>query len=430
MTETSELDRRRFLRAMYDAAIAAADPAHCLPRHLPPPPTTGRLVFVGAGKAAAAMAEAASLHYRAAGQARSVTGAVVTRHGAGRPADLIAIDEAGHPVPDAASEAAARRALALVRAAHGSDGVVCLLSGGASALWAAPVAGVDLGAKQQLTRDLLRVGARISEVNCVRRHLSAIKGGRLAAASAAPVLTLAISDVPGDDPAVIGSGPTVADPTTLADARAVLSRYGLHPSADIAAALEDPANETVKPRDAALVSADFRLIATPKAALAAAGEVARAQGCEVVDLGDALEGEARDIAARHAELARGARRADRRVVILSGGELTVTVRGAGRGGPNQEYALALALALQGERDIHALAADTDGIDGGGGDPADPAGAIVAPDTLARAAKLPCDPAICLSDNDSTGFFSALGDLVQCGPTGTNVNDFRAIVVDP
>jgi hydroxypyruvate reductase len=429
MAQSQGDDQRQVLRMMYDAATAAADPALCLPAHLPQPPRRGQLIVVGAGKASASMAEAASRYYRAAGFEHRVSGAVVTRSGSGRPADLIAIDEAGHPVPDAASEAAARRALGLVRAAHGDDRIVCLLSGGASALWAAPVAGIDLAAKQELTRDLLRAGARISEINCVRRHLSAIKGGRLAAAAPVPILTLAISDVPGDDPAVIGSGPTVADPTTLADARAVLSRYGLQPPQAIAAALSDAANETLKPDDPALGRAQYRLIATPKAALAAAAEIAQARGYDVENLGDALEGEAREVASRHAGLARAARRAGRRVAILSGGEFTVTVRGAGRGGPNQEYALALAVALAGEPGIHALAADTDGIDGGSGEATDPAGAIVAPDTLARAAKLPRDAAICLADNDSTGFFEALGDLVECGPTGTNVNDFRAILID-
>lgn len=425
--------RRNLLRRMFDAAVAAAHPAICLPPHLPEVPPDGRLIVVGAGKAGAAMANAAGEHYARIGPAASsrVSGSVVTRHGFALPPSIIDITEAGHPVPDDASAVAARRALALASEAGERDLVLCLLSGGASALWSAPVAGVSLEEKQALTRALLRAGARISEINTVRRHISAIKGGRLAAAAhPAPLLTLAISDVPGDDPAVIGSGPTVADPSSLADARAVLARFSITPSTSIAAALADPANETLKPGSAALSNARYDLIATPRASIAAAAGLARAEGYEIEMLGDALEGEAREIGGRHAALAMAAKRAGRRVAILSGGELTVTVTGTGSGGPNQEYALGLMIALGGAAGISALAADTDGIDGGGGSASDPAGAIVGADSLARAAARQLNPATFLANNDSTAFFEKLGDLVRSGPTQTNVNDFRAILIDP
>ncbi len=431
MAGTGDEARRELLRRMYDAAVAAAHPARCLPPHLPEVPHGGRLIVVGAGKAGAAMAVAAGQHYAALNQSTRVTGSVVTRHGFALPPSIIAITEAGHPVPDDGSVRAAQQALDLARSATANDIVLCLLSGGASALWSAPVTGIDLTAKQALTRALLRAGARISEINCVRRHISAIKGGRLAAAaSPARIITLAISDVPGDDPAVIGSGPTVADPTTLADARAVLERFAIVPPPEIAAALADPANETLKPGAPALAAATYHLIATPRASLEAAAALARAAGYDIDILGDAIEGEARDVGAIHARLALDAKRQGRRVAILSGGELTVTVRGNGAGGPNQEYALGLAIALGGAAGIGALAADTDGIDGGGGSATDPAGAIVSTDTLARAQTLALNPATILANNDSTAFFAALGDLVRCGPTQTNVNDFRAILIDP
>lgn len=454
--------RRALLRRMYDAAVAVAHPARCLPLHLSEVPRDGRLIVVGAGKAGAAMAVAAGEHYTkllpspswggvggGGGQATSVrvsptpvpspqggggprvTGAVVTRHGFALPPVLIGITEAGHPVPDAGSVRGAMRALELAHGAGEHDVVLCLLSGGASALWSAPVAGVTLEAKQALTRTLLRAGARISEINCVRRHISAIKGGRLAAAAhPARIITLAISDVPGDDPAVIGSGPTVPDSTTLADAREVLARFGITPPPEIAAALADPANETLKPGARELATARYELIATPKASIEAGAALARASGYEVVMLGDALEGEARGVAAAHARLALDAQRQGRRVAILSGGELTVTVTGSGAGGPNQEYALGLVVALNGATGISALAADTDGIDGGGGYATDPAGAVVGEDSLARAASRQLNPATFLANNDSTRFFAALDDLVRCGPTQTNVNDFRAILIDP
>lgn len=431
MSSTGDDQRRVLLERMFEAAVAAAHPRRCLAPHLPSVPRDGRIIVVGAGKAGAAMAVAAGEHYRATGEAERVSGMIVTRHGFALPPVLIGIEEAGHPVPDEASVRAAMKALELARGATKRDVVLCLLSGGASALWSAPVAGVTLAAKQALTRDLLRAGARISEINCVRRHISAIKGGRLAAAAyPAHLVTLAISDVPGDDPAVIGSGPTVADPTTLADARAVLERFAISPPPTIAGALADQTNETLKPGDPTLAGAEYQLIATPCAALEAAARLARDAGYEVDMLGDALEGEAREIAASHAGLALAAARAGRRTAILSGGELTVTVRGSGAGGPNQEYALGLLSVLDGTPGISALAADTDGIDGGGGSATDPAGASIGEGSLAHAKARGLNPATFLANNDSSTFFALLDSLVRCGPTQTNVNDFRAILVDP
>jgi hydroxypyruvate reductase len=294
-----------------------------------------------------------------------------------------------------------------------------------------PAPGVTLAQKQSVNRALLASGAGITEMNCVRKHLSAIKGGQLAAACwPARVVSLVISDVPGDDLAVIASGPTVPDPTTLADARDVLTRYGVSPPPEVAAALADPANETLKPGAPALAGQTFTLVAAPQASLEAAAEATRALGYRPVVLGDALEGEARDTGAAHAAMAQDARLKGERIAILSGGELTVTVRGTGAGGPNQEYALALAIALAGTPGIAAIAADTDGIDGGGGNADDPAGAVVLPDTLARAASQGLDAVKFLANNDSTGFFRAAGGLVQRGGTQTNVNDFRCVLVDP
>jgi hydroxypyruvate reductase len=420
-----------FLRALYDRAVAAAHPAVCLPPHLPAVPEDGRIVVVGAGKADAAMAVAAEAHYRAAGVLDRVAGFVTTRHGFKLPTAHIGVVEAAHPVPDAAGIEAARRSLELVASAGPRDLVLVLLSGGASALWSAPVAGVSFEDKQALTKALLKSGATISEINTVRRHLSRIKGGRLAAAAhPARLVTLAISDVPGDVPAAIGSGPTVADPTTLADARAILGRFGIEPPASIAAALADPANETLKPASPALANATFAIVARPQASLEAAADLARKAGYEIDVLGDSLEGEAREVGRAHATLALAAKAKGRRVAILSGGEFTVTVTGTGAGGPNQEYALGLALGLGGVPGISALAADTDGIDGGGGRADDPAGAVVLPDTLARARFRHIDAASYLGNNDSTAFFRAVDGLVEIGPTQTNVNDFRVILVDP
>ena len=435
-----QLAARGTLLALYEAAVAAAHPDLCLPSHLPPPPPDGRLYVVGAGKAAAAMAVAAQTHYRMLNVLDRVTGFVTAPHGsaaalASLPQGVIDIVSARHPTPDAASQQAAERALALVASATERDRVLVLLSGGASALWAAPAAGLTLGDKTELSRGLLKCGADIHEMNTVRRHVSRIKGGRLAKATLAPLLTLAISDVPGNDPATIGSGPTVPDATTLADARAILERrraslqaLGLTLPRGIEVALTDPANETPKPGDPAFRSSAYRIIATPAAALAAAGAVAERNGYAVVNLGDALTGEAREVARAHAGLAREVKAAARRTAIISGGELSVTVRNPqGRGGRNQEYALALALALDGLPGVCALAADTDGIDGGTGQVTDPAGAIIDARTLAGARRL--DAQKFLDGNDATSYFEAAGGLIVQGPTQTNVNDFRVILID-
>ena len=432
---------RARLLSLFDAAVAAAHPDVCLPAHLPAPPNGGRVIIVGAGKAAAAMAVVAERHYRALGVLDRVSGFTTAPYGTaealkGDHPRVIGIVAARHPTPDASGVEAAGQTLALVGSATASDLVLVLLSGGASSLWPAPAAGLDLAAKTALTRGLLKSGADIYEMNTVRRHISRIKGGRLRKATLARMLTLAISDVPGDDPATIGSGPTVPDVTTLADARAVLDRrgprmrsLGLEIPAVVASILSDAANETPKPDDPAFASAEYRIIATPAGALAAASAVARSAGYDVVGLGDSLTGEARDVAQAHARLAHEARAVGRRVAILSGGELEVTVRNAkGRGGRSQEYALALAIAIADTPGIAALAADTDGIDGGDGRITDPAGALVDGQTaggprLADAQKY-------LDNNDATTFFEAAGGLIVRGPTHTNVNDFRAILVDP
>jgi len=359
-----------------------------------------------------------------------LTGIAVARTGYGRPTRRVRTVEAGHPVPDAAGLAATADTLALADAAGADDLVLALISGGASANWIAPAAGISLAEKQTVTRALLRSGAHIGEMNTLRKHLSRIKGGRLVQhAHPARVVTVAISDVPGDDAAVIGSGPTVPDPTTLANARAIVERYRLDMSPAATRALADPANETPKPGDAVFAATSFALATRPADVFAAVEQAARARGYEPVLLGTAVEGEARAVAAAHGKQARELAAAGRRAVILSGGELTVTLRGKGRGGPNQEYALALAQALAGACGIAALAADTDGTDGGAGSPDDPAGAAVDETTLSRAARLGLDPAVFLNDNNSTEFFEKLGDLLVPGPTYTNVNDFRAIVVD-
>ena len=420
---------RAFLDGLFRTAIAAAHPSSCLPPHLPPSPKSGRLIVLAAGKAAGSMAEVAEAAYAALAPGR-LTGIAVARQGYGRPTRFIPMTEAGHPIPNAAGLEAAEQALKLAAGAGPDDLVLVLVSGGASANWIAPVEGLSLADKQAVTRALLRSGANIGEINTVRKHLSRIKGGRLARlAQPARVVTLAISDVPGDDPAVIGSGPTVPDPTTLADARAVVARFKLELPESVTRALADPSHESPKAGDAAFAGSEFKLIARPADAFRAAEQAVRAAGYECVMLGDRIEGEAREVAADHAAQSLALQGQGRRAVILSGGELTVTIRGQGRGGPNQEYALALGLALQGAPGIAALAGDTDGTDGGAGSPDDPAGAAIDQSTLIRAASLGLDPAHFLSDNNSTGFFTRLGDLVETGPTWTNVNDFRAIVVD-
>jgi hydroxypyruvate reductase len=424
-------ESRPFLRALFETAVAAAHPASCLPHLLPPPPE-GRLIVLAAGKAAGSMTEVAEQRYLdelALAPAR-LAGVAVARHGDGRPTRVVHMIEAGHPIPDAAGLAAAERALELADTAGADDLVLVLMSGGASAKWVAPAHGLSFADKQAVTRALLRSGATIGEINTVRKHLSRIKGGRLAQhAYPAQLVTVAISDVPGDDPAVIGSGPTMPDPSTLAQAQAIVAEYRLDVPEAIGQALRDPANETPKPGDPIFFGSHLLLAARPADAIEAAGNAVRAAGYECISLGDRVEGEAREVATAHAELARELRAQRRRAVIISGGELTVTLRGQGHGGPNQEYALALAIELAGMPAVAALAADTDGTDGGGGAASDPAGAILDGGTADRAASLGLDPAAFLADNNSTGFFAALGDLLLPGPTYTNVNDFRAILVD-
>jgi glycerate 2-kinase len=424
-------DARAFLDSLFTTAVAAAHPAAFLPRLLPEAPT-GRVVLLAAGKAAGSMAEVAERIYldeRRVAPER-LAGIAVARHGYGRPTRIVEMIEAGHPIPDAAGLAAAERALAHADRAGTDDLVLVLMSGGASANWIAPADGITFADKQAVTRALLKCGAHIGEINTVRKHLSRIKGGRLARhAFPAKVATIAISDVPGDDPAVIGSGPTVPDPSTLEQARAIVAKYSLAVPDAVTRALADPANESPKPGDEVFASTSFTLAARPADALAAAERAAKAAGYDVVFLGDRVEGEARAVAAAHARLAHDLRAQGKRAVIMSGGELTVTIRGQGRGGPNQEYALALASELAGMPGVAAIAGDTDGTDGGGGNATDPAGAYIDGATVTRARSLGLDPAAFLADNDSTGFFTRLGDLLEPGPTYTNVNDFRAIVVD-
>lgn len=417
-------DPRAFLRSLFDAAVAAADPALVVPAALPSRPPQGRTVVVGAGKAAAAMALAVDTAWDA-----PLEGVVVTRYGHGLPCPRLEVVEAGHPLPDDQGAAAARRILALAEGLGPDDLLICLWSGGGSALLSLPDPAVGLAGKRALTQALLRCGASIAELNTVRKHLSAIKGGRLAAAAApAAVLSLCLSDVPGDDPAVIASGPTVPDPTTAAEALGILARYGISEPAAALAPLVQGRRETPKPGDPVFARAEVRVIATPREALEAAARRAQAAGVVPLILGDALEGEAREIARALAPMAASAARhgdpAPPPCVLLSGGELTVTLLGDGRGGPNAEFALALAQALDGNPHVWALACDTDGIDGS----EDNAGALVTPDTLARARRLGLSPRAHLADNDAYGFFAALGDLVVTGPTLTNVNDFRALFV--
>ncbi|MBL8429027.1 MAG: glycerate kinase [Dechloromonas sp.] len=415
---------RDLLRRLFDAAIAAADPALCVPPHLPPN-DGGRLIVIGAGKASAAMALAVEQHWPG-----PLEGTVVTRYGHGVPCERIKIIEASHPVPDAAGEAAALSIFDQISRLTAADRVLALISGGGSALLAAPALGVTLAEKRALTSALLRSGASIGEINCVRKHLSAIKGGRLAAAAwQASVLTLAISDVPGDDPAVIASGPTVGDPTTCADALNVLDFYGIAITAELRRRLESGELETPKPGDPRLSSSQFRLIASPRQMLEAAAAEAQRLGITPIILGDAIEGEAREVGKVMAGMARSCGQhgfpAKTPCVLLSGGETTVTMKGAGRGGRNTEFLLGLAQGLDATPGIHALAADTDGIDGS----EDNAGAFVGPDTLARARQLDLDVRQAMAGNDAWGYFSALGDLLVTGPTRTNVNDFRAILVE-
>ncbi|MET4215024.1 glycerate 2-kinase [Bradyrhizobium sp. LB7.2] len=425
-------DRRPLLRALYDAAVAAAHPNTVLAPHLRPAPR-GRVICLAAGKGAAAMAAAAERHYLdTLGLApERLVGIATTRHGYGVPTRRIRVVEAGHPVPDEAGLKGAADTLALAGEAGPDDLLLVLLTGGGSANWIAPVDGISFAQKQAVNKALLRSGAPIGEMNIVRKHLSRIKGGRLARAgkNAAEIITLAISDVPHDDPSAIASGPTVPDSTTLADARAIVTKYKLDIDDAVRRALDAPANESCKPGDAAFARAHFKLIARPKQSLDAAVKLAHEAGYETIDLGADLEGEAREVAADHARLALQARAQGKRVAILSGGELTVTVRGQGRGGPNQEYALALADLLKDTPNISALAGDTDGADGGAGNSTDPAGALIDAATFAKMKAQGLQPQAYLASNDATTFFEATGDLLLPGPTLTNVNDIRVILVD-
>src|SRR5579871_2262688 len=423
---------RTFLDELYRIAVAAAHPASCLVPRLPEPPPTGRVILLAAGKAAGSMTEIAERHYLddLGLPPTRLVGTAVTRRGYSRPTRIVPVVEAGHPVPDEASLAAAEHALHLAAGATADDVVLVLLSGGASANWIAPASGLKLAEKQALNRALLKSGAAIGEINAVRKHLSRIKGGRLGRlAYPARVVTLAVSDVSGDDPAVIGSGPTVPDPTTLSDARSVMARFRLDISEAVGRALSDPVNETPKPQDPAFDRNSFRLLARPKEAFRAAEAAIRARGYECIFLGDRIEGEAREVAAAQARLAREMQAQGRCGVIVSGGELTVTIRGNGRGGPNQEFALALAQALRGAPGIAAVAGDSDGADGGAGSASDPAGAIIDQTTFATMKSLGLDPAAYLANNDATAFFALTGDLLLTGPTLTNVNDVRVILVD-
>jgi glycerate 2-kinase len=412
------------MRRMFDAAVASAQPDVCIPPHLPHPPR-GRLIVVGAGKASAAMAKAVEENW----PGEDLAGLVVTRYGYAVPCKHIEIVEAAHPVPDESGMHAAQRMLELVRGLSEEDLVLCLISGGGSALLPLPAQGLTLELKQSVNRALLASGASIREMNCVRRHLSAIKGGRLASAChPAQVCTLLISDVPGDRPIDIASGPTVADPTTCADALNIMRQYGIGLPAPILELLVSGRGESVKPGDPRLARATVRTIATPQMALQAAAAVAREAGIAAHILGDAIEGEAREVGKAFAGIALHV--AEHRepfhapCVLLSGGETTVTVRGAGRGGRNVEFLLSLAIALDSHPRIHALAGDTDGVDG----QEEIAGACMGPDSLSRARSLGLKPQAMLGDNDAHSFFEALGDSVITGPTLTNVNDFRAILI--
>lgn len=424
MTTSAQAD---LLRAMFDAAIASAQPALCVPPHLPAREALGkgRLVVIGAGKASAAMARAVEDAWDGL-----LGGLVITRYGYNVACERIEIVEAAHPVPDAAGLAAAGRMMEVVQGLSADDIVLCLISGGGSALMPLPVDGLTLEHKQAVNRALLASGATISEMNCVRRHLSAIKGGRLAAAChPARVITLLLSDVPGDHPVDIASGPTVADPTTCADALAIIDRYRIVLAPEVREVLVSGRGESVKPGDPRLARNEVRMIATPQMALEAAAAVAERAGYRAHILGDSLEGEARDVGKVLAAIAlQAAERGQPFMapcVLLSGGETTVTVRGGGRGGRNVECLLSLAATLGGHPRIHALMGDTDGVDG----LEEIAGAIARPDTIARAWAQGLSPLASLDANDGHSFFGALGDAVVTGPTLTNVNDFRAILID-
>jgi hydroxypyruvate reductase len=422
------VDPRELLIGSFHAAVAATDPLKILPQHLPAPPR-GRTLVIGAGKAGASMAQAVERHWPAAA---ALEGVVITRHGHGLPTGRISVIEAGHPVPDEAGESGAREILRRVKTLGPDDLLLALISGGGSALLSLPMEGVGMPALKATTKELLRCGARIEEINTVRKHLSAIQGGRLAAACRAPVLSLVISDVTGDDPTHIASGPCAPDPTTYADAIAVLERYAVKASAEVSRHLkrgsEGAIPETPKPGDPLFSRVENRVVATARLALAAAEEFFRSWRIQTTNLGDRITGEASEVAraqeALARRIARGGDPLKPPIAIVSGGECTVTVRGGGRGGRNAEFLLSLAIGLDGLSGVQAIACDTDGIDGS----EDNAGAVLLPDSLARASQRGVDARRMLADNDGYGFFSALGDLVVTGPTRTNVNDYRAILI--
>lgn len=420
----SVFDPKQFLLDLYASAAGAVSAERCLPAFLPAPHPDGRTLVIGAGKGAAAMAKVVEDRWQG-----ELSGLVVTRYGHGADCRRIEVVEAAHPVPDEAGRGAAARMMQMVQGLSANDLVLCLISGGGSALLALPAPGITLEQKQAINKALLRSGAVIGEMNCVRKHLSAIKGGRLALACApARVVTLLISDVPGDDPGIIASGPTLPDPTTCADALAILRKYGIEVPENVRRHLESGAGETPKPDDARFARNRHQVIATAQDALEAAAAAAREAGITPYILSDGLEGEARDVGSVHAAIAlQVARRGQpfaKPCVLISGGETTVTVRGKGRGGRNAEFLLSLAVALNGAPGIYATACDTDGIDGS----EDNAGALYAPDSIERAAGMGLRARAMLDDNDGYGFFSALGDLVVTGPTRTNVNDFRAVLI--
>ena len=421
---SSNINPRQFLLDLFSTAVDAVSAAKCLPAFLPKPAPGGRTIVIGAGKGAAAMAKTVEDHWEG-----DITGLVVTRYGHGANCKKIEVVEAAHPVPDEAGRAAAGRIMHLVQGLTENDLVLCLISGGGSALLALPAPGITLEQKQAINRALLRSGATISEMNCVRKHLSAIKGGRLGVACApARVVTLLISDVPGDDPGIIASGPTLPDPTTCADSLAILKKYAIDIPDNIREHLASGAGETPKPGDPQFAGHSHHVIATAQMALEAAAQKAREAGITPYILSDGIEGEARDIGLMHAALARQVAARNQPFatpcVLISGGETTVTVRGHGRGGRNAEFLLSFAVAMEGNPKVHALACDTDGIDGS----EDNAGAVYAPDSVERAARLGLRALSLLDNNDGYGFFSALDDLIVTHPTRTNVNDFRAILI--
>ncbi len=415
---------RQFLLSLYASAVNAVSAEKCLPAFLPSSPTHGRTLVIGAGKGAAAMAKAVEDHWPT-----PLSGLVVTRYGHGAPCKQIEVIEASHPIPDQAGQQAAKRMLEMVQALTEHDLVICLISGGGSALLSLPADGITLEQKRAINKSLLRCGANIAEINCVRKHLSAIKGGRLALACApARLVTLLISDIPGDDPSTIASGPTLPDATTCEQALAVLRKYEINLPVNVRHLLESGALETPKPEHPRFLKNEHHIIATPQDALEAAATAARAAGVTPYILSDCIEGEARDIGMMHAALALQVAKRNqpfaRPCVLLSGGETTVTVKGNGRGGRNAEFLLSLAISLNGQPDIHAIACDTDGIDGS----EDNAGATYAPDSISRAEAKGLRPKALLENNDGYGFFAALDNLIVSGPTRTNVNDFRAILI--